>query len=66
VTIPFERSRSIKQTKDFLVELCDSSKTPRVPKQVRESARFLLRHYPSEYEMRLAAEKAPDLFSEKF
>ncbi len=47
MTIPFERARAIRQTEQFLKELLDSTKTPRVPKNIRDQARHLLRHYPS-------------------
>jgi hypothetical protein len=49
----------------FLVELCNSKATPRVPKQVRETARWCLRHYPSEYDMKRVAETSPDVFAER-
>ena len=39
-------------------------KTPRVPKEVRERARNLLRHYPSNYDMERAAIEAPKIFGE--
>ena len=53
MTMPSERTRTILQTRDFLRELLDPAKTPRVPKSVRREAHRLLRHYPgpSEIEM---------------
>ncbi len=47
MTIPFERARAIRQTEEFLKELMDPAKTPRVPKNIRDQARHLLRHYPN-------------------
>ena len=47
MTIPYERARAVRQTEQFLLELCDPMKTPRVPKRQREMAKFLLRHYPT-------------------
>ncbi len=47
MTIPFERARAIRQTEQFLKELMDPTKTPRVPKNIRDQARHLLRHYPN-------------------
>ena len=65
MTLPDERYRAVVQTRRFLFDLCNPQHTPRVPKLVRETARAMLRHYPSEYEMRQAAEGAPDVFQER-
>ncbi len=65
MTLPDERYRAVVQTRRFLFDLCNREHTPRVPKLVRETARAMLRHYPSEYEMRQAAEGAPDVFQER-
>lgn len=43
VTIPFERTRAVIQTREFLRVL---QTTPRVPTAVRVNALRLLRHYP--------------------
>jgi hypothetical protein len=64
MTLPDERYRAVVQTRRFLFDLCNPDHTPRVPKLVRETARSMLRHYPSEYEMRRAAEGSPDVFQE--
>ena len=65
MTLPDERYRAVKHTKIFLYELCDPAKTPRVPKSVRETASWLLRHYPGEYDLQRAADAAPDVFQER-
>ena len=65
MTLPDERYRAVIQTEKFLKSLCFSSETKRVPLAVRQQARALLRHYPSEYDMRQAAEGAPDVFQER-
>jgi hypothetical protein len=57
MTLPYERTRAVVNTHDFLLELLDPKKTPRVPKAVRDQARHLLRHYPSEYEMDIISER---------
>lgn len=44
MTIPYERTRSLLETKQFLQELQNPTLTPRVPASVREHARALLRH----------------------
>ena len=47
------------------MDLCNPQHTPRVPKLVRETARSMLRHYPTDYDMMAAAREAPDLFQER-
>ena len=65
MTLPDERYRAVVQTQKFLLDLCNPQHTPRVPKLVRETARAMLRHYPTTHDMMAAAEAAPDIFSER-
>ena len=65
MTLPDERYRAVIQTRRFLLDLCNSQHTPRVPKLVRETARAMLRHYPSDWEMQTAAREAPQVFQER-
>ena len=62
MTLPDERYRAVVQTEKFLKEILT---TPRVPKALKESARYLLRHYPSNYDMQCAAREAPGVFAER-
>jgi len=62
MTLPDERYRAVVQTIQFLTDVCN---TPRVPKVIKQQARSLLRHYPSEWDMKRAAEQAPSVFAEK-
>ena len=62
MTLPDERYRAVVQTTKFLTEILN---TPRVPKQIKEQAKSLLRHYPSAYDMRRAAVNCPDVFQER-
>ena len=62
MTLPDERYRAVVQTINFLTEICN---TPRVPKRIKEQARSLLRHYPSAWDMKRAAENCPDVFQER-
>lgn len=62
MTLPDERYRAVVQTTKFLTEILN---TPRVPKTIKEQARSLLRHYPSAYDMKRAAENCPDVFQER-
>ena len=47
------------------MDLCNPDHTPRVPKLIRDTARSMLRHYPSDFDMQLAARHSPDIFAEK-
>jgi hypothetical protein len=64
MTIPRQRKDAVMQTRDFLVALCNPKQTPRVPSDIRRQARSLLRHYPSELYMDMAAEQAPRVFGD--
>lgn len=61
MTLPCERFSSIVNTEQFLLDLCDPKKTPRVPKEVRNNARRCLRHYPRRYDLDLIATKCPEV-----
>ena len=65
MTLPDERYRAVIQTRRFLLDLCNSQHTPRIPKLVRQTARDMLRHYPSDWEMQTAAREAPQVFQER-
>ena len=65
MTLPDERYRAVVQTRRFLLDLCNAEHTPRVPKLVRDTARSMLRHYPSDWDMNRAAEAAPEVFQER-
>ena len=64
MTVPVERTNAVIYTEEFLLELLDTKKTPRVPKAIRERALMLLRHYPSKCHMDAIAERedSSDLF----
>jgi hypothetical protein len=59
MTLPDERFRAVMQTEKLLKEILT---TPRVPKSIRDGARYCLRHYPNDWDMRRAAEGAPEVF----
>jgi hypothetical protein len=65
MTLPDERYRAVVQTRRFLLDLCNREHTPRVPKLIRDTARSMLRHYPSDWDMQRAAEAAPEVFAER-
>lgn len=60
MTLPDERYRAVVQTIQFLTDICN---TPRVPKVIKQQARSLLRHYPSVWDMKQAAVNCPNIFA---
>lgn len=62
MTLPDERYRSIVQTREFLMALADPRITERVPKAIRNRARSLLKHYPSDYILEVISEYIPEYF----
>lgn len=62
MTLPDERYRAVVQTEKFLREILT---TPRVPKAIKDNARYCLRHYPSQWDMKSASELAPHVFAER-
>ena len=64
MTLPDERYRSVKWAEGFLKRLAGEG-FDRVPKAVRDEARSILRHYPSDYDMNRAAQAAPEVFQER-
>ncbi len=63
--MPDERYRAVLYAEEFLRALSDSNITKRVPKELRQRARGILRHYPNTWDMQQAAEGAPDVFAER-
>ena len=59
MTTPVERTRAVIYAKDFLYDLLDTKKTPRVPRVIRRQAGRCLRHYPDIYDLLEAAKRAP-------
>lgn len=51
MTMPNERTQAVIQTREFLLEL---SRDSSLPEQIRRDAKFLLRHYPDQFQMLLA------------
>ncbi len=61
MTLPDERYRAIRQTRQFLIDLQDRTVYPRAPRAVRAEAYRLLRHYPGDYDLERLAEKSPNV-----
>ena len=66
MTLPDERFRAVFDTADFLVDLTVPSKTPGVPRTVRDRARALLRHYPTYYDLKHIESAAPEIMRERY
>jgi hypothetical protein len=64
MTMPNERRWAVNNTRQFLVDLMDPTKTPRVPKEIRKEAYRCLKHYPGDYYMDKAAVESPEVFGE--
>ena len=64
MTMPNERFYAIRNTREFLVELMDPKKTPKVPKEIRLKAYYAIKHFPGEFHMEEARKLAPSVFGE--
>jgi hypothetical protein len=64
LTLPDERYRSIQNTREFLRSLLNPKETPRVPRAIRRQAYYLLKHYPWDIHMDMAAAALPDTFAQ--
>lgn len=62
MTMPDERSRSIRWAREFLRDLLNPRVTPGVPRAIRQRAYSVLKHYPADYHVNYAADGAPDHF----
>jgi len=51
MTLPYENYNSLVNTRNFLNDLMNPDKTPKVPKAVRQRARNLLKHFPADFEI---------------
>ena len=58
MTLPYEEVNSLKAVRQFLYDLLDPSKTPRVPRAIRQRAHRLSKHYPMDFSIQ---ERYPDV-----
>lgn len=61
MTLPHERYNAVQRTRQFLIELCDPKKSPRIPKRIRREAYYCLRHFPSNFDLDRMATKCPEV-----
>jgi hypothetical protein len=57
MTMPVERTRALIWARELFEELLDSDLNPHVPKNIRDQARCVLRHYPSRSEIESLAKR---------
>lgn len=62
MTAPVERTRALVYAHGFLKDLLNPAITPRVPKDIRATAKWLLRHYPDPGTVQYAHNVCPVLF----
>ena len=62
MTLPDERYRAVLQAEEFLRALSYSETTKRIPLEIRQRARSILRHYPNAWDLDRASQGAPDVF----
>lgn len=59
MTMPDERTRSVKYAREFMRDLLDPGITPKVPKAIRQMASRVLRHFPGDHELVKASRVDP-------
>ena len=62
MTMPDERTRAIRRTREFLQDLLNPAKTKSIPRKIRDRAYVCLRHYPGEGDIAIANVLCPDVF----
>lgn len=63
MTLPYERYNSVVACRQFLIDLIN---TPRVPRQIKDRARHILRHYPGEHDMKMACKMQHEIIENPF
>ena len=64
MTIASERTRAVNHTYEFLRDLTQPKKTPRLPRSIRQRAIALLRHYPTSFDMDMAVSEGSSRFGD--
>lgn len=65
MTLPHERTRATISTREFLFAICSPygiGGIKGIPKDVRDRALRLLKHYPTPWDLHAAAKAEPDVF----
>lgn len=62
MTLPYERARSITFARSVLIGLlADDRDVDKLSEETQQMIRSALRHYPTEYDIRMLAERSPDI-----
>ena len=64
MTLPDERYRATRWAESFLQRLA-GGEYPRTPKAVREEARSILRHYPTQWDLEQLERAAPHVIQQQ-
>ena len=62
MTIPFERTRALIESRQLLMQLENPARPPRDPVELQRIATWLLRHYPTLNDIEAAHKALPDVF----
>jgi hypothetical protein len=62
MSLPDEKYRAVEYAREFMRDLLDPKKTPRIHSSIRKRAYNCLKHYPGDLDMQMAAEKVPKIF----
>lgn len=65
MTMPDERYRAMVEGMKLIEDLLIPQVTPRVPREIRERARWIMRHYPNRYELENLANSVPSVLATK-
>lgn len=63
MTLPDERYKAVLYTQQFLIDLLNPKTSPGVPREIRQRASALLKHYPNGLDMERTSEKIPEVFA---
>lgn len=63
MTMPDERYRAMLEGMRLIEDLLIPQATPRVPGSIRERARWIMRHYPSQSELESLARQCPSMLN---
>ena len=62
MTLPYERARSILYTRELLVDLLyGDDEDSKLSKEAEQRVKSALRHYPTEYDVRVLADRCPEI-----
>lgn len=65
MTMPDERYRAMVEGLKLIEDLLIPTVTPRVPREIRERARWIMRHYPNSHDLETIANRVPDKLATK-